>query len=153
MEEMLPIVVVIIGMVISVVSSALKEKDKQAAEARRRESAMDRMQAREMQQAAAPAAPSPAFPTPPPYAAPVPDVHVHLQPDCDAHDAPEMGSLDYVSAEGKDPCHEDQLTHPRTDADAPQASAGLTFDWSGESMVKAFVMQEILTRPGQRRAR
>ena len=58
-----------------------------------------------------------------------------------------------TSMEGKDPCHEDELTLERTYAEAPQQQGGLTFDWSGESMVKAFVMQEVLTRPSQRRAR
>ena len=80
-----------------------------------------------------------------------PTVHAHLQPDCDTHDVP--GSLGVVSTEGKDPCHEDQLTHERTYDEPAKAASGMTFDWSGENMVKAFVMQEVLTRPNQRHAR
>lgn len=79
-----------------------------------------------------------------------PTVHTHLQPDCDVHDA--SGSLGFVSTEGKDPCHDDQLTHERTTEAPAPAEGGLTLDWSGESMVKAFIMQEVLTRPAQRRA-
>lgn len=77
-----------------------------------------------------------------------PTVHPHVQPDCVTHDAP--GSLGFTSSEGKDPCHEDQLTHPRSEAAPVQEQPGLTFDWSGENMVKAFVMQEVLTRPAHR---
>lgn len=80
-----------------------------------------------------------------------PTVHAHLQPDCETHDVP--GSLGVTSTEGKDPCHEEQLTHARTVQEPPHEEPGMTFDWSGENMVKAFVMQEILTRPCQRHAR
>lgn len=80
-----------------------------------------------------------------------PTVHPHVQPDCATHDAP--GSLGVTSLEGKDPCHAEQLKAVRTvQAPAPEQPA-LTFDWSGENMVKAFVMQEVLTRPCQRQAR
>ena len=75
----------------------------------------------------------------PPMQVMAPTVHLHMQPDCDTHDAP--GSLGYTSTEGKDPCHEEQLTHPRTTvAEVPQ-EGGLTFDWTGSSIVKAVVMQ------------
>lgn len=79
----------------------------------------------------------------------MPMVHPHVAPDCAAHDAP--GSLGETSMEGKDPCHEAELTLARTMDAAPQPEGGLTFDWFGENMVKAFVMQEVLTRPAQRR--
>lgn len=108
--------------------------------------------------AAKPAQPyQPAQPTVTPSVADVPGqvmaptVHAHLQPDCDTHDAP--GSLGVTSTEGKDPCHEDQLTHERTYDEPAKAASGMTFDWSGENMVKAFVMQEVLTRPCHRHAR
>ena len=82
-----------------------------------------------------------------------PTVHTHVQPDCDTHDAPN-GSLGVTTSEGKDPCHEPQLTHARSVLEHDTAvEGGLTFDWSGQNMVKAFVMQEILTRPCQRQAR
>ncbi len=81
----------------------------------------------------------------------VPTVHVHVEPDCDTHDAP--GSLGVPSSEGKDPCHEEQLTHVRTIEEPAPEQGGLAFNWSGENMVKAVIMQEVLTRPCQRRAR
>jgi len=78
-----------------------------------------------------------------------PTVHTHVQPDCDTHDAP--GSLGYTSTEGKDPCHEEQLTHLRTPEEtAVPEQDGLTFNWSGSDLVKAVVMQEVLTRPANR---
>jgi len=81
-----------------------------------------------------------------------PTVHTHVQPDCDTHDAP--GSLGYTSTEGKDPCHEEQLAHVRRpEVSVAQEQGGLTFDWTGDNMVKAVVMQEVLTRPVQRHAR
>ena len=81
-----------------------------------------------------------------------PTVHTHYQPDCDTHDA--AGSLGVTSTEGKDPCHEEQLTHVRRpEVSIAPAQGGLTFDWTGDNMVKAVVMQEVLTRPVQRRAR
>ena len=82
-----------------------------------------------------------------------PTVHTHLQPDCDTHDAPTSGSLNVVSPEGKDPCHQEQLPQRRQSVAeaAPAEQPGLTLDWNGEAMVKAFVMQEVLTRPCDRR--
>lgn len=81
----------------------------------------------------------------------VPTVHAHVEPDCDTHDAP--GSLGQTSSEGKDPCHEEQLTHVRTIEEPASEQGGLVFNWSGENMMKAVIMQEVLTRPCQRRAR
>ncbi len=105
----------------------------------------------------APAQPvtAPPVPAKPAVAPPVPArpaVHPHLQPDCVTHDAP--GSLGVTTLEGKDPCHEEQLTHPRTRLAEPAAGhSGLALDWSGKAMVQAFVMQEVLTRPCDRRRR
>lgn len=81
----------------------------------------------------------------------MPTVHAHVQPDCETHDAP--GSLGVVSSEGKDPCHEDQLTDLRSSLESPAEEGGLTLTWSGENMVKAFIMQEVLARPCQRHGR
>ncbi len=83
-----------------------------------------------------------------------PTVHAHVEPDCDIHDAP--GSLGVTSGEGQDPCHAEQMTHVRAPAAAVSPApegGGFQFDWSGDSMVKAIVMQEVLTRPCQRRRR
>ncbi len=142
-----------IVIVISMIASAKKAKNKRIYDAAK--------QSRAQEQAASEPAPTwtPAQPSvlPPPVFTDgpsqviTPTVHPHLEPDCDTHDAP--GSLGVTSTEGKDPCHEEQLTHPRTTDDSVQDAPGLTFDWSGENMVKAFVMQEVLTRPCQRQAR
>lgn len=86
-----------------------------------------------------------------PLTAAQPQVHTHYQPDCDIHDA--AGSLGVTSTEGKDPCHEEQLTHVRTPEENDPEQSRLTFDWTGDNMVKVVVMQEVLTRPMQRRAR
>ena len=155
MEDLFSAIIVIIGIVASIASSAKKAKA--------------RKDAGDIHWPAAPSRPAPAAKKEPhPYAPAqdmmppqsvadipgrviVPTVHAHVQPDCDTHDAP--GSLGVTSLEGKDPCHEEELTLERTFTEPVQAEGGLTFDWSGENMVKAFVMQEVLTRPAQRRAR
>lgn len=69
------------------------------------------------------------------------------------------GSLHATSTEGKDPCHADIL-QPRTGDDRQEVptpvqieTPGITLDFSEASMVKAFVMQEILTRPCDRHRR
>ncbi len=70
------------------------------------------------------------------------------------------GSMNAATGEGEDPCHEDDLTpavnpcelSPRTVQPTP-ATSGLNLTWTGDAMVKAVVMQEILTRPCQRARR
>ena len=85
-----------------------------------------------------------------------PRVHVHTAPACPVDD--DTGSLHYHSTEGVDPCHEEQLPSmhaPRLEPITPPVTEkpGLTLEWTGESMVKAFIMQEVLTRPCERRGR
>ncbi len=70
------------------------------------------------------------------------------------------GSMNAATDEGEDPCHEDDLPpavnpcelSPRAVQPAP-ATSGLNLTWTGDAMVKAVVMQEILTRPCQRARR
>jgi len=70
------------------------------------------------------------------------------------------GSMNANTGEGEDPCHEDELApavnpcelSPRMVQPAP-ATSGLNLTWTGDAMVKAVVMQEILTRPCQRARR
>ncbi len=148
MEGLLPIIIIFV--ISSIVSSLKQNQKNKAAEEKRWNATSARVntaqgRAKTITQAA------PAKPMTPPAKVMQPTVHTHLAPNCDTHDVP--GSLGVVSSEGKDPCHEPQLTHIRTaEAEVPQ-EGGLTFDWSGDSMVKAIVMQEVLTRPAQRRAR
>ncbi|MDD6050682.1 MAG: hypothetical protein PUC00_05360 [Clostridiales bacterium] len=80
-----------------------------------------------------------------------PTVHPHVEPDCDTHDMP--GSLGETSEEGKDPCHDEQLIHPRQAVEVPAEETAQPFQWSGSNMMKAVIMQEVLNRPCQRRAR
>lgn len=159
MEELFPVLIIIIGAIVSISNSSKKEKEKQAAKQRHQAAAAARIQAAQQklrQQAAAqPARHAQPKVTPPSADLPgqviVPTVHTHLQPDCSVHD--QTGSMDYVSTEGKDPCHAAQLTHVRTAVETAPEAGGLTLDWSGEGLVKAFVMQEVLKRPCERRAR
>ena len=155
MEDAFSFIIVIIGVVASISSAIKKNRNSKAAAKPHWPSAADQPQPAEKKE---PHPYTPAQPTvlpPREAAAPqqviAPTVHTHVQPDCDTHDKP--GSLGVASLEGKDPCHEDQLTHPRSMAEPVAEEGGLTFDWSGQNMVKAFVMQEILTRPCQRQAR
>ncbi len=156
MEDLMPAIIIIVSTVIGIISSSKKEQEKKAAEARRAEAARARVEnARKAQQAPAPAQPVAMMPTMPTAAAPhqvaTPKVHVHLDPAIVSHDM--SGSMASPHTEGVDPCHEEQM-HPRTTLpDAPEPVSGISLEWSGENMVKAFVMQELLKRPQERRAR
>ncbi len=154
MDDLFPLIV-IISIISSIASSIKKSTEKKKAEARRTVTPPV--------QPAKPAAPKPFQPAQPTVFTPMsfgdvpgqviaPTVHTHVQPNCETHDAP--GSLGFVSSEGKDPCHEEQLQSMRNmPMQTAEPQSGLTFDWSGENMVKAFVMQEVLTRPCQRQGR
>lgn len=149
MDDLFPALLILISVVAGIISSAKKEKAKQDAETHRSAAAKSRLAAAQQKMKAAQTAAMQTEPIRPSIA---PTVHPHMQPDCSDHDQP--GSLGVTSLEGKDPCHEEQLSPLRTATTAVAAEkSGLTFDWSGENMVKAFVMQEVLTRPVQRRAR
>ncbi len=161
MEDLFSVFIVIIGIVASIASSAKKTKERKTAMEKHQAATAARMAAGQQQKQDTEKTPHPYKPmqtmmsslsfadTPGQVIAPT--VHTHVQRDCNTHDKP--GSLGVTSMEGKDPCHEDQLTLERTFAEPAPVEGGLTFDWSGENMVKAFVMQEVLTRPAQRRAR
>ena len=165
MDELFPALLVIVIGIISTISKAAKKQQSRAAVEAHRAAAQARTGTAEPASVPQAVAPVMSFgDMPGQVAAPVvkpapvivPTVHPHIEPDCDTHDIP--GSLGVTSMEGKDPCHENELTLERTFVEPTQAEAGLTFDWSGQNMVKAFVMQEVLTRPvnrapvGQRRA-
>lgn len=92
-------------------------------------------------------------PTPAPAVA-APRVHTHLAPDCDRDDP--SGSMEFVSTEGVDPCHDDDLPSrlsPRPGFPMMREQPGLTLEWTGDALVKSVIMQEVLTRPCQRRRR
>ncbi len=61
-----------------------------------------------------------------------------------------QGSMNAVTGEGYDPCHDEQLA-PLTRAEttpvaAPEAAPGLQLSFTGNEVVRGFVMSEILTR-------
>ena len=101
---------------------------------------------------AAPADAAPAeAPAPEPAAAP----HFHeMQPTIrvsEHDDSVYMGSMNAVTGEGYDPCHDEQLK-PLTRAEAiepaPAAAPGLQLHWTGDEIVRGFVVSEILKRKG-----
>ena len=60
------------------------------------------------------------------------------------------GSLNAVTGEGYDPCHDEQLAPlTRAETEAPAAAdavPGLQLSFTGSEVVRGFVMSEILTR-------
>lgn len=61
-----------------------------------------------------------------------------------------QGSLNAVTGEGYDPCHDEQLA-PLTQAEtaapaAAETAPGLQLSFTGSEVVRGFVMSEILTR-------
>ena len=158
MDELFPALLVIVIGIISTISKAAKKQQSRAAVEAHRAAAQARTGTAEPAPVPPAVVPTMSFgDVPCQVAAPVikpspalaPTVHPHIQPDCDTHDVP--GSLGVTSMEGKDPCHEDELTLERTVATPAKPEGGLQLEWSGENMVKAFIMQEVLTRPAQRR--
>ena len=60
------------------------------------------------------------------------------------------GSMNAVTGEGYDPCHDEQLTSLTQAETAPvptaEAAPGLQLSFTGSEVVRGFVMSEILTR-------
>lgn len=151
------LVLIIIVIIVNAVKSA--QKKKQAEEARR----MPTAKAQQPKQPAPKPQPTPTVPTPAPMPAHAhttvhatqPKVHEHLAAECD-RDAELQGSMGYASPEGRDKCHEDELfpAHEnRPELPHEEAQSGVKLDFSPNAMVQAMVMQEVLTRPCERRKR
>ena len=144
---------IIIVIVINALKSAQKKKE---AEAARR---MPTARAQQPKQSAPKVQSQPIVPTPA-HAhtivhAAQPKVHEHLAAECDL-DAELQGSMGYDSPEGRDKCHEDELfpAHKkRPEMPHEEVQSGLKLDFSPNAMVQAMVMQEVLTRPCERRKR
>ena len=87
------------------------------------------------------------------YTAPEPARPTVLQPSItftEHDDSVYRGSLNAVTGEGYDPCHDEQLA-PLTLAEtaipaAEAAEPGLQLSWTGSEIVRGFVMSEILKR-------
>ena len=80
--------------------------------------------------------------------------HTVLQPSItftEHDDSVYQGSLNAVTGEGFDPCHDEQLS-PLSAAERETVSApgeeapGLQLGWTGSDVVRGFVMSEILNR-------
>ena len=148
---------IIIVIVINALKSAQKKKE--AEEARR----MPTAKAQQPKQSAPKVHSQPTVPMPAPMPAHAhttvhaakPKVHEHLAAECDL-DAELQGSIGYDSPEGRDKCHEDELfpAHKqRPETPHEEVKPGLKLDFSPNAMVQAMVMQEVLTRPCERRKR
>lgn len=84
-----------------------------------------------------------------------PKVHEHLAAECDL-DAELQGSMAYDSSEGRDQCHENELRpvhEKRPEVPHETQQPGLKLNFSPDAMVQAMVMQEVLTRPCERKRR
>ncbi len=61
-----------------------------------------------------------------------------------------QGSLNAVTGEGTDPCHDEQMASliaAESEASAaPTPASGLQLRWTGDEVVRGFVMSEILRR-------
>ena len=87
------------------------------------------------------------------YVEPEPARPTVLQPSItftEHDDSVYQGSMNAVTGEGYDPCHDEQLA-PLTAAEtavpaADAAAPGLQLSWTGNDIVRGFVMSEILTR-------
>ncbi len=95
----------------------------------------------------------PAAPAPAPEPAAIPQVR-ELQPTVRVHnhdDSIYRGSMNAVTGEGYDPCHEEQLsslTLAETVEPEPVAAPGFQLHWTGDEIVRGLVISEILKRKG-----
>lgn len=138
----------VIGLPLSKLNKAAKQQ--QAAKGAKPGTAKTKRQApaaEPQKTAAAPAAPAePARPT---VMQPTITVAEH-------DDSVYMGSLNAITGEGYDPCHEEQLSTISYESAAPAETAvpGLQLSWTGNEIVRGVIMSEILNRkqPGFRRS-
>jgi hypothetical protein len=95
----------------------------------------------------------PADPAPAPEPAAIPQVR-EMQPTVrlfNHDDSIYRGSMNAVTGEGYDPCHEEQLS-PLTLAETVEpesvAAPGFQLHWTGDEIVRGLVISEILKRKG-----
>jgi hypothetical protein len=100
-----------------------------------------------------PADPAPAPEAPAPEPAAIPQVR-EMQPTVrlfNHDDSIYRGSMNAVTGEGYDPCHEEQLS-PLTLAETVEpesvAAPGFQLHWTGDEIVRGLVISEILKRKG-----
>ena len=155
-------VLIVVGLIVRAVGNSRKKKEQQ--QAKRQRQTMEEIfgqdaakpagvQRTESKPVPRPAEMLPTLRQEPAREAVAPRVHVHTAPACPVDD--DTGSLHYHSTEGVDPCHEEQLGErpvPQL-APVPVETPGIRLEWTGENMVKSFIMQEVLQRPCDRRRR
>lgn len=147
------VVLIIIAILVNAVKSAQKKKE--AEEARRMPTAKAQSPKQPKPQPTAPTSAQTITHAHTTVHAAKPKVHEHLAAECD-RDAELQGSMGYDSPEGRDDCHADELrpVHENRPEGAQEAAqSGLKLDFSPNAMVQAMVMQEVLTRPCERRKR
>ena len=141
-----PILILVILWLLIGVAGRMKQAKQQGSQASKNtaQKAGGRQQKAKQPAAKAPAEPKPAFePARPAVMQPTITVTEH-------DDSVYMGSLNAETGEGYDPCHDEQLA-PLTQAETimPAAEAevpGLQLGWTGDEIVRGFVMSEILRR-------
>ena len=155
-------VLIVVGLIVRAVGNSRKKKEQQQAKRQRQTMeeifGQDAAKPAGVQRTESKPVPRPAEMLPPLRQEPAreaiaPRVHVHTAPACPVDD--DTGSLHYHSTEGVDPCHEEQLGErpvPQL-APVPVETPGIRLEWTGENMVKSFIMQEVLQRPCDRRRR
>ena len=158
MDDFLGVVLVIIA-VVSAISKNAKKKKKAQEQSRQIQTAVPEMKAvpRDTQKPAS--ATEESMLSPEKLAAPAARREIAPRVETRVRVSPHMedyeGSLHAESTEGIDPCHEEQLSErpaPQL-APMPVETPGIRLEWTGENMVKAFIMQEVLQRPCERRKR
>lgn len=131
----------LIGLPLSRLSKAAKQR--QNARNSKPGAAKNETKAPQGQPQAAPAA----------YTSPEPVRPAVLQPTIsftEHDDSIYQGSMNAVTGEGYDPCHDEQLAPlSLAETEMPSVEAaepGLQLSWTGNEIVRGFVMSEILTR-------
>lgn len=164
MEDFFGIVMVIIG----IVAAISKNKKKKVESIRKRAASTNHPTVEQtmaewfnVPQTASPAQKQPAaveVPTPQMEPAPRGTVQPRVKTTVAVKEKPSavVGSLGVDSHEGLHPCDEHDegpLQEPSAIMAASVEKPGIQLDWSGDNMVKALIMQEVLTRPQDRRRR
>ena len=134
------LILVIIWVLAGLVSSGKKKAQQQTA----RNAKPGKAGSGTTKQQAEPKKPSPAAPVRPAVLQPSISVTEH-------DDSIYQGSLNADTGEGYDPCHDGQLSALSAAEREPlsvtsEAAPGLRLGWSGNEIVRGFVMGEILTR-------
>ena len=136
----LAIIWLLIGLPLSKLNKAAKQQQASKAAQSRGAKQSGVKETQKASVSTAPVAPEPARPT---VMQPTITVTEH-------DDSIYRGSMNAITGEGYDPCHDEQLA-PLTLAEAAvpaaaEASPGLQLSWTGNEVVRGFVMSEILKR-------